>query len=267
MGALWVTVAFRRRSTERQSNRTIPRNNLVCSSEVFQQPETVFASESKGACALASTDVATAKSDPLAAFSPPTRAWFEASFAEPTPAQAKAWPAIASGEHVLLRPRRGRARRSPRFCGRWTGWAHGLAPAKMTCPLCARRASATKEAPTQRGKISVRPKMGWARAHRPALPKIQTQITPRGPGRRPCRLHLASEGPVLRHRAQPACAAPRYRGERERWHPHGRHLPGRTRCDGAQTAGDLDHDSGVAVSDPRFASTRHAGHGRDGDRR
>ncbi|MFZ1925653.1 MAG: DEAD/DEAH box helicase, partial [Solirubrobacteraceae bacterium] len=46
--------------------------------------------------------MATAKSDPLAAFSPPTRAWFEASFAEPTPAQAKAWPAIASGEHVLL---------------------------------------------------------------------------------------------------------------------------------------------------------------------
>jgi ATP-dependent helicase Lhr and Lhr-like helicase len=46
--------------------------------------------------------VATAKADPLAAFSPPTRAWFEASFAEPTPAQAQAWPAIASGEHVLL---------------------------------------------------------------------------------------------------------------------------------------------------------------------
>jgi ATP-dependent Lhr-like helicase len=46
--------------------------------------------------------VATTESDPLAAFSPATRAWFEASFAEPTPAQAQAWPAIASGEHVLL---------------------------------------------------------------------------------------------------------------------------------------------------------------------
>ncbi len=46
--------------------------------------------------------MATTKPDPLAAFSPPTRAWFEASFAEPTPAQAQAWPAIASGEHVLL---------------------------------------------------------------------------------------------------------------------------------------------------------------------
>jgi ATP-dependent Lhr-like helicase len=40
--------------------------------------------------------------DPLSAFSASTRAWFEASFAQPTPAQAQAWPAIASGEHVLL---------------------------------------------------------------------------------------------------------------------------------------------------------------------
>ncbi|HVR04766.1 MAG TPA: DEAD/DEAH box helicase, partial [Solirubrobacteraceae bacterium] len=31
-----------------------------------------------------------------------TRAWFEAAYAEPTPAQAVAWPAIAAGEHVLL---------------------------------------------------------------------------------------------------------------------------------------------------------------------
>jgi ATP-dependent Lhr-like helicase len=30
------------------------------------------------------------------------RDWFTSSFAEPTPAQAQAWPAIASGEHVLL---------------------------------------------------------------------------------------------------------------------------------------------------------------------
>ncbi len=44
----------------------------------------------------------TAPADPLAAFSAATRNWFEASFAAPTPAQAQAWPAIASGEHVLL---------------------------------------------------------------------------------------------------------------------------------------------------------------------
>lgn len=40
--------------------------------------------------------------DPLASFSDPVRAWFSASFPEPTDAQAHAWPAIAAGEHTLL---------------------------------------------------------------------------------------------------------------------------------------------------------------------
>src|ERR671929_2361463 len=40
--------------------------------------------------------------DPLASFNPVVRDWFERAFAEPTPAQAQAWPAIATGEHVLL---------------------------------------------------------------------------------------------------------------------------------------------------------------------
>src|SRR5437016_8720165 len=39
---------------------------------------------------------------PLDVFSSETRAWFEAAFAEPTPAQALGWPAIASGEHTLI---------------------------------------------------------------------------------------------------------------------------------------------------------------------
>jgi ATP-dependent helicase Lhr and Lhr-like helicase len=39
---------------------------------------------------------------PLAAFSPRTRDWFTSAFAAPTPAQTQAWPAIASGEHVLI---------------------------------------------------------------------------------------------------------------------------------------------------------------------
>src|SRR6059036_1952176 len=40
--------------------------------------------------------------DPLAPFSPETRAWFEQAFQEPTPAQRLGWPAIASGEHTLI---------------------------------------------------------------------------------------------------------------------------------------------------------------------
>ncbi len=39
---------------------------------------------------------------PLAQFSEPTRAWFEAAFAEPTAAQAGAWAAIRAGRHALV---------------------------------------------------------------------------------------------------------------------------------------------------------------------
>ena len=39
---------------------------------------------------------------PLSAFTPQVRDWFERAFAAPTPAQAQAWPAIATGEHTLI---------------------------------------------------------------------------------------------------------------------------------------------------------------------
>ncbi len=40
--------------------------------------------------------------DPLASFTPQVRDWFNRSFASPTAAQEKAWPAIAAGQNVLL---------------------------------------------------------------------------------------------------------------------------------------------------------------------
>ncbi|HET7573054.1 MAG TPA: DEAD/DEAH box helicase [Gaiellaceae bacterium] len=40
--------------------------------------------------------------EPLAVFSPETRAWFERTFDAPTPAQAKGWPTIASSAHTLI---------------------------------------------------------------------------------------------------------------------------------------------------------------------
>jgi ATP-dependent Lhr-like helicase len=43
-----------------------------------------------------------ADADPLAPFSPAVRAWFETSFPEATPPQAKGWPAIAEGHHSLI---------------------------------------------------------------------------------------------------------------------------------------------------------------------
>src|SRR5512132_2728065 len=39
---------------------------------------------------------------PLSSFTPAVRDWFERSFEAPTAAQAQAWPAIATGEHVLI---------------------------------------------------------------------------------------------------------------------------------------------------------------------
>jgi ATP-dependent helicase Lhr and Lhr-like helicase len=39
---------------------------------------------------------------PLARFSPLTREWFTGTFAEPTPAQAQAWSAIADGDNTLV---------------------------------------------------------------------------------------------------------------------------------------------------------------------
>ena len=41
-------------------------------------------------------------SSPLDAFAPRTREWFVRAFEAPTEAQAQAWPAIATGEHVLI---------------------------------------------------------------------------------------------------------------------------------------------------------------------
>ena len=39
---------------------------------------------------------------PLTAFTPLVRDWFANAFEEPTPAQKEAWPAIATGENVLI---------------------------------------------------------------------------------------------------------------------------------------------------------------------
>ena len=58
---------------------------------------------------------------PSPGFSEPTRTWFEAAFAEPTPAQVGAWEAIAAGRHALVVARPAPARRWRRSCGRSTG--------------------------------------------------------------------------------------------------------------------------------------------------
>ena len=46
--------------------------------------------------------VVATKADPLAPFGPAVRAWFEATFEAPTPAQSEGWAAIAAGPHTLI---------------------------------------------------------------------------------------------------------------------------------------------------------------------
>jgi ATP-dependent helicase Lhr and Lhr-like helicase len=57
----------------------------------------------QGRCAdRRGTLVGRVPSDPLASFTPQVRDWFTRSFERPTEAQARAWPAIASGHNVLV---------------------------------------------------------------------------------------------------------------------------------------------------------------------
>ncbi|MGN6372416.1 MAG: DEAD/DEAH box helicase [Solirubrobacteraceae bacterium] len=84
-----------------------------------------------------------AGADPLTCFSPRTRAWFEDTFAVPTPAQAMAWPAIARGEHVLLSAPTGSGKTLAAFlwaldrlsCEKQSGDVHGGTRIVYVSPL------------------------------------------------------------------------------------------------------------------------------------
>ncbi len=54
------------------------------------------------AAAYTHDPVAAPVADPLAPFGPAVRAWFEATFEAPTPAQAQGWAAIAGGHNTLI---------------------------------------------------------------------------------------------------------------------------------------------------------------------
>ncbi len=62
-------------------------SNTVCGAEVRCPRDTL---------------VGCVATDPLASFTPQVRDWFRRSFERPTEAQAQAWPAITSGENVLV---------------------------------------------------------------------------------------------------------------------------------------------------------------------
>ena len=159
----------------------------------------------------------TAKSTPLSAFSDPVRRWFEASFAEPTPAQAMGWPPIAAGANTLI---------------------------------CA---------PTGSGKTLAAFLWGIDRLSRRGPSGL-------GPGRAD-RLRVAAQGPLLRHRAQPARAAEGSGGRDHGGPADGRHPAARPPGDASQAARHPGHDPGVPLPDHDLGSPGDP-HGRGGgDRR
>ena len=72
----------------------------------------------------------------LQQFTPATRAWFEATFDAPTPAQAQGWPAIASGRHTLIQAPTGSGKTLAAFLWTLDRLGHqSLPPAAQRCRL------------------------------------------------------------------------------------------------------------------------------------
>ncbi|MDQ6606935.1 MAG: DEAD/DEAH box helicase, partial [Actinomycetota bacterium] len=82
---------------------------------------------------------------PLSAFSQTTRDWFRCAFAEPTAAQAQAWPAIASGEHVLVSAPTGSGKTLAAFL-----WAIDRLASERSAGAAERAAGAERPAATER---------------------------------------------------------------------------------------------------------------------
>ncbi len=77
---------------------------------------------------------------PLSSFTPRVRDWFEKAFDAPTPAQTKAWPAIAAGENVLLSAPTGSGKTLAAFL-----WALDRLSAETTAGAPGKSSEATDE--------------------------------------------------------------------------------------------------------------------------
>ncbi len=80
------------------------------------------------------------------------------------------------------------------------------------------------------------------------------------------RLHLAPQGPLLRHRAQPAGAAAGDRRAHLGRAAHRRHAPVRAAGHASRAAGHPDHDARVPLFDDQLAGPRDPHRRRGGDR-
>ena len=173
-----------------------------------------------------------ARTQPMDGFSAPTRAWFAAAFAEPTPAQAQAWASIGQGDNTLVVAPTGSGKTLAAFL-----WAID--------------------------KLATEPV--------PADPQLRCRVLYISPLKalavdieRNLRSPLTGIGHAA-HAARPAGAG--HPGRR----PHRRHGGRRAPQAGRQAAGHPDHHAGVAVpaadlEGPRGPARRRDGHRRRGAR-
>ena len=165
---------------------------------------------------------------PLDLFSAPTRTWFGAAFAEPTPAQAGAWAAIGAGHHALVVAPTGSGKTLSAFL-----WSIDRL---LTTP--------PPDDKTKRCRVLyVSPLKALA---------VDVERNLRSPAHR----HPAHRRPPRHPRAR---AAGR--------HPVRRHQRRRPSAAGHRPARRDDHDAGVAVPDAHQPGPRVAARGRDGDHR
>ena len=165
---------------------------------------------------------------PLDRFSEPTRTWFGAAFAEPTPAQAGAWEAIGAGRHALVVAPTGSGKTLSAFL--WsidrllTDAAARGQDAALPGPL---------HLPAQGARRRRRAQPARPADRHPAHRRPARRAGARGAGRRPLRRHPGRRPAQARHRAAR--------------HP--------------------DHHARVAVPDAHQPGPRVAARRRDGDRR
>ena len=115
-------------------------------------------------------------------FSDRTREWFEAAFAAPTAAQEQAWPAIASGEHVLLSAPTGSGKTLAAFL-----WAIDR--------LAAEKASGDAERPPGHRTALRLAAQGALLRHRPQPARAPARDRRRADRRRADRRHAAARAP------------------------------------------------------------------------
>src|SRR4051795_4534073 len=92
--------------------------------------------------------------DPLAPFGPAVRAWFEATFETPTPAQAEGWAAISQGRNTLIHAPTGSGKTLAAFLWCLDRLVHEPTPEPPAAPRGRRRVGRAQPASAGRRDVA-----------------------------------------------------------------------------------------------------------------